>query len=245
MIAAQARNRRRLAALALTAAAIAPAAARAKPMDLLDAKPRQVTVRFELSPPDRPAQTNTRYSAALPAWLEPGPLPETLQVTVKGSLVERHLMAGHEALAGTFSDFVWVFDTATGHVRSATLSGVVRQQVRIGLSSFALDMPIRVAMDTASPAGLEAPQSLFGHQLHRFCHPARSRSCREVQPRAYDPSTGYVNALGTVSADSKLVRIRSFSPLGEAVFSEAEPRLARGDTPSVSAAPARAAALLN
>ena len=50
-------------------------------------------------------------------------------------------------------------------------------------------------MNTERRAGVEKPRRLFGRELHRFCRPARSRSCREVLPRRYDASTGYVNAL--------------------------------------------------
>jgi hypothetical protein len=225
------------ATLALAVLAVAPGAVRAEPMDLGNGAARWVTVRVELSPAEHPAQTDTSYSPALPAWLEPGLREGEVRVTVAGSLVERHLMPGQDVVPGSFSDFVWVFDSATGHVRSATVSGIVRQTIQVGLGTWTVELPIRVAMDTERRAGVEAPRRLFGRELHRFCRPARSRSCREVLPRPYDASTGYVNALGPVSADSRLVRIHSFSPLGEAVFSEAEPRLADGDpTPTSHAA---------
>ncbi len=226
---------------ALAALLLWPALVGAEPMNLSDGTARWVSVRFEVSPPEHPAQTDTRYTGALPAWLEAGALPGQLKVTVKGELVERHLMTGQVPVEGSFSDFVWVFDSATGHVRSATVAGVLRQEVDMGLTRWTVETPIRVAMDTESPAGLRPPLRVFGRQVHRFCRPARSRSCREVRPRSYDPATGYVNATGSVQVESDLLRLRSFSPLGEAVFSEAQPRLAGEPIPAVSAA----AALMN
>ncbi len=224
----------------LLAASLWPSApSSAEPLDLRDRTSRWVTVRFEISPPESPEQTDTRYSTALPAWVEADALPGQLKVVVKGDLVERHLMTGQVPVKGSFSDFVWVFDSDTGHVRSATVSGVLRQRVDMGLTRWTVETPIHVAMDTEGRAGLEPPLRIFGHQYHRFCRPARSRSCREVPSRSYDPETGYVNATGSVQVESDLMRIRSFSPLGEAVFSEAEPRLAGEPTPAVAAAAAR------
>ncbi|MDJ0849522.1 MAG: hypothetical protein QNK04_14210 [Myxococcota bacterium] len=228
----------RLATPLLTVVLLAPGLLRAEPMDLHDGTARWVMVRFEMSPPEHPAQTDTHYSTALPAWLEAGSMPGQLKVTLKGELVERHLLAGQVPVEGSFSDFIWVFDRATGHVRSATVAGVLRQEVNMGLTRWTVETPIRVAMDTETRAGLEPPLRLFGHQYHRFCRPERSRSCREVPSRSYDRDTGYVNAIGAVQVESDLVRLRSFSPLGEAVFSESELRLAGEPTPPVSAAAA-------
>jgi hypothetical protein len=213
------------------------AAAAGEPMDLGNSEPRWVTVRFEVSPPNRPLQTDVHYTRDLPAWLEPGALPGEVRVTVAGSLVEQHLLGGQHPVHGSFSDFVWTFDAESGHVRSATLSGVLRQRLRIGFSTFEVETPIRVVMDTASPAGYGRTQRLFGHRILGFCAPDHSSRCQAVQPTPYDRATGYVNALGPVAADAQLARVRSFSPLGEAVFSEAEPRLASEGTPPVSLAP--------
>jgi hypothetical protein len=228
---------------ALAAAALGASAAAAEPMNLANPEPRAVWVRFEVSPPEHPTRTDALYSPALPAQLAPGPLPGQLSVTVPGRLVERHLLADHAPVPGSFSDFVWVFDAQSGHVRSARVSGVLVQSVRVGLGTWSVAAPIRIEMDTASPAGFEDARQLFGRSVHRFCVPNASRGCQAVAARPYDPATGYVNALGAISADSGLVQIRSFSPLGEAVFSEAEPTLAAESPPPVSLAPP--AALLN
>lgn len=223
--------------LLLSGLVLIAAAASAEPMNLHDAEPRWVSVRFEVSPPDLPLQTDALYTAELPAWLEPGVLPGEVRVTVAGSLVERHLMRGQHPVPGSFSDFVWTFDSSDGHVRSATLQGVLRQRLRLGLTDFEVRTPIRVFMDTASPAGYGRTQRLFGRRIFGFCVPTGSERCQAVTPTPYDPATGYVNALGPVSADAQIARVRSFSPLGEAVFSEAEPRLASEGTPPVSLAP--------
>ena len=123
-------------------------------MNLENAEPRWITVRFEISPPDRPLQTNAHYTADLPAWLEPGALPGEVRVTVAGHLVEQHLLRGQEPVPGSFSNFVWTFDGRTRHVRSAEVSGVLVQRLRIGLSDLTVKAPIRVSMDTAKPAGV-------------------------------------------------------------------------------------------
>jgi hypothetical protein len=211
--------------------------ASAEPMHLADAEPRWITVRFEISPPDRPLQRDSRYTQPIPGWLEPGALPGEVRVTVTGDKVERHLMAGQEPIPGSFSDFVWTFDSRSGHVRSATLSGIVVQRLNMGLKKLTVNTPFRVDMDTSRPAGHGLKQRLFGLSITGFCEPGGWRICKAVRPSLYDGSTGYVNALGPVIAEAEIARIRSFSPLGEAVFSEAEPRLASENTPPISLAP--------
>jgi hypothetical protein len=226
-----------LAPLVFTASLLAFTAS-AEPMNLSNAEPRWITVRFEISPHDRPLQRNYRYTQPIPGWLEPGTLPGEVRVTISGREVERHVMAGQEPIRGSFSDFVWTFDSRSGHVRSATLSGIVVQHLNMGLKELVLNTPFRVDMDTSRPAGHGLKQRLFGLSITGFCEPGPWRICKTVRPSLYDGSTGYVNALGPVLAEAKIARIRSFSPLGEAIFSEAEPRLASEDTtPPVSLAP--------
>jgi len=229
--------------LLLAALALLAATATAEPMDLRDSEPRWVTVRFEVSPPDRPLQTDAHYTVPIPAWLEPGARLDEVKVTVAGNEVERHLMVGQEPVQGSFSDFVWSFDSRTGHVRSATLSGVVVQRVNLGLRTLVVNTPIEVAMDTASPAGYGPTQRLFGRRIHSFCEPRPWRLCKAVHPTLYNRGTGYVNALGAIAAEAEIARIRSFSPLGEAVFNEAEPQLASEGTVPVSLAPPAAQSL--
>jgi hypothetical protein len=208
------------AGIALIAAAFEPLQALAEPMDLRDPEPRWVQVRFELSPSDQPGQTDTVYSPPFAAWLEPGERPGEVSVTVDGRTVEQHLLLDQEPRPGSFSDFVWIFDVETGHVRSARVSGAVRQRLQLGRASWKVTARIRIEMNTRSDAGFKKPANLMGQRVRRFCAAEDSGSCTLVPARTYDPITGYVNAVGAIGADSGAIRIESFSPLGEAIFSE-------------------------
>jgi hypothetical protein len=206
--------------IALLATALEPLQALAEPMDLRDPEPRWVQVRFELSPPDRPDQTDTVYSPPFAAWLEPGERPGEVSVTVDGRTVEQHLLPEHEPRPGSFSNFVWIFDAETGHVRSAKVSGAVRRLLRLGLTSWKVTARIHVEMDTRGDAGFTQASDLLGQRVHRFCTAADAGPCTLVPARTYDPITGYVNAVGAIGANSGPIRFESFSPLGEAIFSE-------------------------
>jgi hypothetical protein len=208
------------AGIAFFAAALEPLQALAKPMNLRDPEPRWVQVRFELSPPDRPGQTDTVYSPPFAAWLEPGERLGEVRITVDGRIVEQHLLPDYEPRPGSFSDFVWIFDAETGHVHSAKVSGAVLQRLRLGLTSWKVTARISVEMNTRGDAGFARPANLLGQRVHRFCAAADSGRCTLVPARTYDPFTGYVNAVGAIGANSGAVRIESFSPLGEAIFSE-------------------------
>jgi hypothetical protein len=208
------------AGIALLAAAFEPLQALAEPMDLRDPEPRWVQVRFELSPPDRPGQTGTVYSPPFAAWLEVGERPGEVSVSVDGRIVEQHLLPEHEPRPGSFSDFVWIFEAETGHVRSAKVSGEVRRRLRLGPASWKVTARIRVEMNTRNDAGFTQPANLMGQRIHRFCTAANSGPCTLVPARTYDPTTGYVNAVGAIGANSGPIRFESFSPLGEAIFSE-------------------------
>ena len=48
--------------------------------------------------------------------------------------------------------------------------------------------------------------------------------CTVVAARGYDAASGYVNAIGNLSVSFGDVTLHTFSPLGEAVFSEVEPQ---------------------
>jgi hypothetical protein len=226
------------AGIALLAAAFAPLQALAEPMDLQDPEPRWVQVRFELSPPDRPGQTDSVYSPPFAAWLERGERPGEVSVTVDGRIVEQHLLPDHEPRSGSFSDFVWIFDAETGHVRSAKVSGALHRQLRLGPASWKVTAQIRIEMNTSRDAGFKQPKDVMGQRVHRFCAAADSDPCTLVPARTYDPLTGYVNAVGTIGANSGPIRFESFSPLGEAIFSELDyPLLAAPVSAHVSSAP--------
>ncbi len=201
---------------ALLASAAVPAAS--APLDLSNATPRPVTVRFEVSPSDRPGDRAQRFTPSLTGQLEPA-APGTLRLRIPGAAVEQYLLAEQEPLAGSFSDFVWLFDSATGEVLSAELSGVLTRQVNWGLIGARVEAQIEARMSTLVEAGFREPVSLLGHRIFAYCGPEEPR-CQLVPPRRFDPETGYVNAVGEIYARSSLLTTRSFSPLGEAIFEE-------------------------
>jgi hypothetical protein len=204
---------------AIVLALCAPTAV-AEPMDLSDPTPRTVAVRFEVSPPDRPGQTDVAYSPPFSARLEPGDVHGEIRVVIDGGIVERHLLTGQEPVPDSFSDFVWRFDARTGQVGQADVSGRLMRELGWGIQ---VEVPIRVHMDTSRQAGFEPPRRLLGHQYHGFCGTGAAEGCTAVHPRSYDRSTGYVNAVGDIVVSSGPLRIHSFSPLGEAIFSELPP----------------------
>ncbi|MEE8581194.1 MAG: hypothetical protein V3T33_06355 [Myxococcota bacterium] len=192
----------------------------AEPMRLHDPAPRWISVRFEVSPGPEPNQLDTVYTPPLPAWLEPGDAPDRVRVQVAGRLVEQYLFAGQNPTPGSFSDFVWVFDTVSGHVLSAHTSGKLLSSLRWGFFTSQVETDVDVQMGTRAAAGFARSKRFFGHRVFRFCENAKSGTCTLVNPSGYNRDNGYVNAVGAVSARTGLVSIRTFSPLGEAIFSE-------------------------
>ncbi|NNL65599.1 MAG: hypothetical protein HKP30_05105 [Myxococcales bacterium] len=201
-------------------AALLASAARAEPMDLADPDARWVSVRFEVSPPDRPGQTDAVYSAPIAAWLEPDPRAKVSRLTIPGHAIEAELLAAHDPVPGSFSDFVWSFDTVTGHVLSAELEGRVVRTLDWGLVRTPLQARIRFQMNTLRAAGFRSERRLMGQRVNRYCEPGPPAGCIAVAPSRYDGRTGYVNAVGRVDVETRLLRIQTFSTLGEARFSE-------------------------
>ena len=74
-------------------------------------------------------------------------------------------------------------------------------------------------MDTSQPVGFRQTR-LMGAAYPSLCRQPDSSRCTVVYPARYDGETGYVNAVGRVTARSAGLEVRSFSPLGEAIFSE-------------------------
>ena len=64
------------------------------------------------------------------------------------------------------------------------------------------------------------PSRLMGEAYPRMCDGLDTSRCTVVEPARYDPASGYVNAVGRITARSGGLRVRSFCPLGEAIFSE-------------------------
>lgn len=211
-------------ALALGALCAPPAAAEPlggseTPMDLGNREPRWVAVRFEVSPADRPGQIRGHFTPRFLARLEPAERDGEVRIVIDGAVAEEHLFPGQQPSPGSFSDFVWTFDTATGHVVSAKLSGVLLREIGWGFARWKTDAAFDVAMDTFAPVGFETSR-MMGEAYPRLCEAPESERCTVVAPHRYDPTTGYVNAVGRVIARSAGLSVQSFSPIGEAVFSE-------------------------
>jgi hypothetical protein len=192
-------------------------------MRLDDPSPRPVAVRFEDSPPDQPGRLATFFTPSLPAWLEPGPEPGTVRVTVPGRAVEQRFLRDQRTRPGSFSDFVWIFEAASGAVLSARLRGTLVRHLELGPIAGDVDTPFATDLTTSRVAGFEPGRRVFGQLVFPFCRTA-SDGCTIVRPRRYDPATGYVNAVGPLLATALGVSAQAFSPLGEAIFTEQEQR---------------------
>jgi hypothetical protein len=198
-----------------------PGGAFAEPVDLLDPTPRWIEVAFEVSPRDKPEQTDTVYTPRIRAWLDAGDSPGRMQVTIDRHDVEGVLLAPDEPVAGSFSDFVWIFDVLTGEVVSASLDGILTQELDWGL--FRSKVPARIAVDmgTNRVGGFKKPRNWLGQQIFGYCDAQVDPSCNVIAASGYDATSGYVNAIGDLSVRFGDLKLRTFSPLGEAVFSEA------------------------
>jgi len=194
--------------------------AKAEPLDLLDPTPRTVEVAFEVSPRDQPTQTDTVYTPPLVGFLEPGEAPGTARVTIDRSEIESVLLAGHGAVPGSVSDFVWVFDTATGDVLSTSLTGRLTKELDWGLFRSSAEARIDLDMQTRRVGGAAPPRSWLGQQLFHYCDDPTARGCEVVAGQRLDRATGYVYAVGTLNVHFGQVTLRTFSPLGEAIFAE-------------------------
>lgn len=218
--------------------------ASATPLDLADPTPRPVAVRFEVSPEDEPGALDRRWSVPRAAYLEPVPEPypdvrgelssatgsplatprpaSLVRIRIPAAEVEAQLRStGTDAVAGSFSEFVWTLDPRSGHVLEAALTGRVRERLRLGPIETAARIEIRVEMGTDRPAGFEPGHGFFGIRTNRFCAPEREDGrCVGVEPVPFDPRRGYVNAVGSVRAASAFAELQAFSPLGEVQFLE-------------------------
>ncbi len=196
--------------------------AHAAALDLGDPTPRWIQVVFEVSPPEEPGRLDSQWSAPRPAHLEPDEQSERIRIRIPADAIEAHLLStGTEVVPGSFSDFVWTLERATGHVLAAQLSGRVREHLRLGLFTTALEVDIRVAMTTQARAGFRSARGALGIETHDFCSPERPlEGCVFVEAHELDPERGYVNAVGRVVAATPMIEVQTFSPLGEVRFSE-------------------------
>ena len=95
-----------------------------------------------------------------------------------------------------------------------------------------VETDIRIEMLTDSMAGYRKPKRILGQTVFRLCIEPSSKDCTMVQPAPLDAQRGYVNAVGGISARSGFFTTRTFSPLGEAVFTELPSGSQVGDTMS-------------
>jgi hypothetical protein len=192
----------------------------AEPLTLSVARPREVVVRFEVSPREAPAQLKTTYSQGFRAFVEPGLDVSQMRIVIPSHTVEAFLLGDQNPIPKSFSDFVWTFDTETGHVVSARLSGRVTPQLDWGLVNSETQADIEIEMGTARIGGFKRPLRLLGQLVFRFCNQPDDSSCQLVEAMPLDRSTGYVNAVGEVWVRSPILDLWNFSPMGEAIFRE-------------------------
>ncbi|GEM_PF-1479092 len=211
--------------LLLFTAIVLASDASAEPLDLSDARPRWIEVRFEVSPADEPGSLDRQWSAPRRARLEPLAQTGRIAIHIPATELEDQLRStGSDPIGGSFSDFVWTLDPVTGHVRSAGFSGRVREEIRLGPFRTAANVDIQVEMNTEVGAGYVPEQGVLGIRTNRFCAPGERRRhrapCVAVEPVRFDPASGYVNAVGHLRAAHPLAEIMAFSPLGEVEFLE-------------------------
>ena len=124
----------------------------AEPMRLGDPTPRWVFIQFENSPRDRPDLLDGRYTEPFSAWLEPDDLGR-VTVRVSGAVLEESLFRENDPVAGSFSDFLWVFDERSGDVLSAEFSGVFAYEIDWGFLSSRVKARVQARMATTPPGG--------------------------------------------------------------------------------------------
>jgi hypothetical protein len=191
----------------------------AEPMQLDDLTPRWVRVQFEDSPGDRPDRLDHVYTPAYRAWLEPDD-EGRVTVRVPADVLERDLFLENDPVPGSFSDFVWVFDPASGEVLSASFSGAFLYEIDWGFATTEVRAEVNARMTSDTRGGFRRGTPIFGRRLNRFCRDVERFQCRGVRPSAYDERRGYVNAVGYLEVDSALTKFSTYSAVGEARFSE-------------------------
>ncbi len=144
---------------------------------------------------------------------------------IPAATVEAYLLGDQKPIPNTFSDFVWTFDTETGHVVSAHLRGRVTPELDWGFMTSHTEADIEVEMGTARVGGFKKPRRILGQLVFSYCTRPEDKNCQLVETTPFDPSTGYVNAVGKVWVHSSILDLWNFSPMGEAIFREIEPKV--------------------
>ncbi len=196
----------------------------AEPMQLDDATPRWVVVQFEDSPNEHPEWLDRVYTRPFAAWLETDARGRIV-VRVDGAVLEKSLFSERDPVAGSFSDYVWIFDPETGAVESASFSGVFAYEVGWGFATTEVHARVRADMRTTRDGGFRGPEPVWGQRLLVWCGEDVSPSdadtaCTRVPSVGYDDARGYVNATGFLAIDSPIAQFVTYSAVGEARFSE-------------------------
>lgn len=210
-----------------------PASASAGPVELGNAAPRWVEIAFEVSPRDRPGQVDTHYTERIRAWLD-GAGDGRVRITVDRRDVERTLVAADGPVAGSFSDFVWIFDAESGEVLSASLSGELEKELDWGLFDSKVRTAIEVEMATRDRVGYKPAKRMMGQEFFASCRAGDDARCTPVRASVYDPARGYVNAVGDLRVRFGDIVLDTFSPLGEARLFEIESAAATSAAPRVA-----------
>jgi hypothetical protein len=204
-------------------------------MRLGDGTPRWVVVQFENSPSGQPGALDEVYTRPFAAWLEADPQGRIV-VRVGAEVLEDDIFVANHPVPGSFSDYVWVFDPQTGEVVSATFSGVFTYAIDWGFATTEIHAHVTAVMGTARQGGFLNPRSVWGRTLNPYCDDVESSRCTRVESSSYDRERGYVNAVGYITIDSPISQMATYSPLGEARFSELSSGIPA--TPPVAAVPA-------
>ena len=197
-------------------------AAAASPVDLEDPTPRWISVRFETSPQDAPWRLDEIWGEARRAFLSRSRDGRDVEIRIPADeVIEQLRSTGADPVEGSFSDFVWTIEPETGHVVRAELVGELRESFSFGLFRSSAVVAIRVEMTTFADAGYRPMHHVMGKKSHPYCTSGdEARDCTLVAAARFDRDSGYVNAVGTLRAATPLIEIRTFSPLGEVLFSE-------------------------
>ncbi|MBW2229926.1 MAG: hypothetical protein JRH17_06035 [Deltaproteobacteria bacterium] len=198
-------------------------------MDLARLESRWVALQVVTTIPGDP---EPHLSGPALGWYEAGPGKTQRSVTVPGPEVERIFFADRSPVDHSFSDFVWVFDVVTGHVVSASFSGLVDEPIRIGPIRSSVRVSILVELSTRAAGGYRAPRELAGRTVIDYCPDPTRLGCTEVPGAVYDSESGWVSANGGVCAVWRSLSTHAYTSIGQARFQELDPSRVAMSTPS-------------
>ncbi|HVP27944.1 MAG TPA: hypothetical protein VMW35_02125 [Myxococcota bacterium] len=199
--------RRSLGAVALGALLALPAGA--APLDLGNPTPRGVDVEVDQSVRDYTVQGGAYSTPLRGTFTSDGTVATiTVPAAVAAAKLQAILGGVFTIEPGTFSDYVIQIDIATHAVLSATASG------RIDTVLGAFDVVQQTSSTTV--AGFQIA-NVAGYNLPVFCD--TGPMCTLVPGSGYDPATGRLNAVGSISG----AVVPFFTPFGDLRLSEVSP----------------------